>query len=293
MAQFIVAALGYYEGTATQTGIAPEDLPDHISSSAVQSTSFKILRDRLSQELQTRQVRALLIIDSLDPRVDTTDVFDLAGGEASLSISGLLKALGAFARDNKNYDVRFALPSERHSQFLELSTNPAKDLVKTAVMQWTATDLISIAAHRLNIFFREHAEYSGHHAVRYAKLNVNRRRDAITLLQSALGQRVMNRLQTEENTISYILRHTQLLPRHLLLYLNSIFSMAHQSGENFEAVTGKSIREGILRVEQLVCHEVFAAFKHKYPKASQLCDACIPELPLRFRFGDLQSVFNW
>jgi hypothetical protein len=293
LAQFLVDTLAFYERGAKIENTAPENLPDFIQKHLVNELTLESLIGRLSHEMLNNQVKALLIIDSLDPRADGTDTFDLGRDEGKLAIVGLLKAIGEFSRGNKVYNVRFALPSERHFQFLQLSSNPAKDMINVAAMQWTAGDLVCLAAHRLNLFYREHAEFSGHYASRYSKLDTSRRKDAVTLLESAVGRTVQNSIGVEESTISYIMRHTQLLPRHVLLYLNSIFVTARKRGENFESISGNSIREGITRVEQTICYEVFAAYKHLYPAAPQLCVACIPELRHKFAMGDLQSVFNW
>jgi hypothetical protein len=140
------------------------------------------------------------------------------------------------------------------------------------------------------LFMSSHVEYSGHANTYFG--DPKKRSEAIAILENVLGRSVVNVYNQEEDVISYMMRHTQLLPRHLLLFLNSIFVVQGQRGESLTKIQEKSIREGIHRVEELVCHEIFAAYKHIYPNVDAVCAACIPDLHVRFGYGELHEVFN-
>jgi hypothetical protein len=292
-AQFIVTALQFYKAKAFEAQCQPEDIPDFIVSFELNGPSFAQVKQLLCVEMEKRNRHALLTIDSLDTRIDPGDKYDIAKNEANMALTGLLKCLGSFSENSKIYHARFCLPSERYFQFLDLSSNPAKDMVNEAVLNWNAGELICIAAHRLALFLDQHVEFHGHYTSRLSKMNPSKKGHAVQILQSVLEHKtVQNRLNETENTISYIIRHTQLLPRHLLLILNSIFSAEKENGGSFLKIREDSVREGVRRVEETICHEVFAAYRHTYPRAPEVCAACIPELSLRFGHGDLHKVFN-
>jgi hypothetical protein len=151
-AQFLVAAVQHYQDLALKDKSQPETLPDLMVRADVGGSSFESTKSLLEGALLNREARALLTIDSLDTRVDSNDSYDIVRDEVNFAISALLKSLGSFSQLNPVYDVRFCLPSERFEEFSHLSTNPAKDLTAQVTLNWSAAELISIAAHRLRLF---------------------------------------------------------------------------------------------------------------------------------------------
>ena len=144
------------------------------------------LRHGLYDEMAARGIKALLLIDSLDTRVDASDKYDIAKNEVNMATSALLKCLASFSNASQMYDARFCLPSERHYQFLDLSTNPAKDLVNHVALSWHAKELVCIAAHRLALFYREHAQYSGHFAANFGSLDPTKKSHAMCILRNEI-----------------------------------------------------------------------------------------------------------
>ncbi|GEM_PF-731824 len=291
-AQFLVAALGFYRKLAAERGCQPEAIADLVVNATVSEGSFGSTQRLVMEDFEKRQLRALLTIDSLDTRADPSDKYDIGRDEVNLAITGLLKCLGAFSQAHRFFDVRFCLPSERYYEFLGLSSNPAKDIVNSVMLRWTAGELMCIAAHRLSMFWREHVSYHGHHAQYIEKLEPHKKRHASQILEHLLGGNLTNNLGQEEDSISFVMRHTQLLPRHVLALLNSICSVQKEAGQPLARIGGQVTRQGVARVEEAICHEVFAAYRHLYPRAEQVCAACIPELAVCFDYGALHVVFN-
>jgi hypothetical protein len=124
-------------------------------------------------------------------------------------------------------------------------------------------------------------------------LDVTKRGDALSLFYAVLPEKIINGAGFQEETISYILRHTQLLPRHFLMLLNSIFksSGTTQSLTPFP-VSQERIISGIRKVEGFIVSEIFVAFKLIYPTAEETCKRCLPELGHKFTMGDLHRVFT-
>jgi hypothetical protein len=93
--------------------------------------------------------------------------------------------------------------------------------------------------------------------------------------------------------MSYILRHTQLLPRHFLMLLNSIFKGLNSApGSHPFPVSEERIITGIRKVEEFIVSEIFVAFKLIHPTAEATCKRCLPELGHQFSVGELHQVFT-
>jgi hypothetical protein len=93
--------------------------------------------------------------------------------------------------------------------------------------------------------------------------------------------------------MSYILRHTQLLPRHFLMLLNSIFKgLDSGSGSKPFPISEQKIINGIRKVEEFIVSEIFVAFKLIHPTAEATCKRCLPELGHKFSVGELHQIFT-
>ena len=261
-----------------------EGLPERIWTTEQGGYTFNEVKQHVINSFVARRVRGLLLIDSLDD-------FQMGGEYAGSAIKGLLKCLGRFSAGNPVYEVRFCLPAELFPFFRNISSNPAKDFAGKVSLYWHASELLCLAAHRLSLFYKTH--YDGYYRHNIEHLDGESRKDAALLFNEIFGTTVQNGLNQTEDTISYIMRHTQLLPRHLLLILNSICRVNIERGGSHQKIDSYAVRSGIMRTEETICHEIFAAYRYPYPKGQQVCELCIPELPLTFDFGQLQKVFNY
>jgi hypothetical protein len=128
---------------------------------------------------------------------------------------------------------------------------------------------------------------------RLLPLDPTKRTDAMALFHAVLPKTIRNQAGFEEETISYILRHTQLLPRHFLMLLNSIF----RSGAGTQSLNPFPIKEariisGVRQVEERIIKEIFVAFKLIHPTAESACKRSLPELGHKFSVGELHKVFT-
>jgi hypothetical protein len=222
--------------------------------------------------------------------MDSLDDFQLDLETVSQSLQGLLKLVGSMNKPRDIVDIRFCLPAELYRRFIKISSNPNKDFRRALKLQWSAAELVLIGAQRLNfylaIFYQEFlkAQYP---------LDITKRSDALKLFQSVLPDRIINQAGFQEDTMSYILRHTQLLPRHFLMLLNSIFKRPGSTMSlNPFPIGADRIVNGIRQVEEFMASEIFVAFKPTYPNAEETCKRCLPELGHKFSMGDLHRVFT-
>jgi hypothetical protein len=220
--------------------------------------------------------------------MDSLDDFQLDINSVGRALQGLLKIVGSMNKPRDLVDIRFCLPSELYQQFIKLSSNPNKDFRRALKLQWTASELVLLGAQRLMFYLALH-----HPSVlkRMSPLDLTKRADALTLFSAVLPERIKNQVGYQEETISYILRHTQLLPRHFVILLNSIFKSPGGNSRHFP-IGEERIVNGIRSVEDFMVREIFVAFDLVYPNAEETCRRCLPELGHKFTMSDLHRVFT-
>jgi hypothetical protein len=242
--------------------------------------AFDDARTVVVESLQASRKSFVILMDSLDDfRLDIDSV--------SHSLQGLLKFVGSMNKPRDVVDVRFCLPSELFRQIIKISSNPNKDFRRALKIQWTASELVLIGAQRLMYYL---ALYYPGFLKGMSQPDLSKRADALMLFGKVLPERVTSQAGFQEETMSYILRHTQLLPRHFLMLLNSIFRGL--SGPNPFPISEEKIIQGVRKVEEFIVSEIFVAFKLIHPTAEATCKRCLPELGHKFSVGQLHQVFT-
>ena len=158
--------------------------------------------------------------------MDSLDDFRLDIDSVSHSLQGLLKFVGSMNKPRDVVDIRFCLPSELFRRIIKISSNPNKDFRRALKIQWTASELVLIGAQRLMYYL---ALYYPDFLRSMQPLDLTKRADALMLFNKVLPEKITNQAGFQEETMSYILRHTQLLPRHFLMLfaLSTIGSADH------------------------------------------------------------------
>jgi hypothetical protein len=245
--------------------------------------TFDDARSAVMSGLERSDKKFVILMDSLED-------FQLDFESVARSLQGLLKLVGSMNKPRDRVDIRFCLPTEIYHRFIKISSNPNKDFRRALKLQWSASELVLIGAHRLTLYLTMfHEDFIKN----IFPLDVSKRADALTLFHSVLPEKIVNGAGFQEETISYILRHTQLLPRHFLMILNSIFrSSGGTTRLNPFPVSQERIISGIRQVEEFIVGEIFVAFKLIYPTAEETCKRCLPELGHKFTMGDLHRVFT-
>jgi hypothetical protein len=245
--------------------------------------TFDDARSVVVESLQTSKKNFVILMDSLDD-------FHLDIESVSHSLQGLLKFVGSMNKPRDVVDIRFCLPSELFRQIIKISSNPNKDFRRALKIQWTATELILIGAQRLMYYL---ALYYPNFLKGMSQPDLTKRADALALFSKVLPEKITNQSGFQEETMSYIMRHTQLLPRHFLMLLNSIFKgVGTGSGTNPFPISEERIINGVRKVEEFIVGEIFVAFKLIHPTAEITCKRCLPELGHKFSVGQLHQVFT-
>jgi hypothetical protein len=245
--------------------------------------TFDNIKAVVTDSLKNERKRFVILMDSLED-------FRLELNSATYALRGLLKFVGAMNKPSDVVDIRFCLPSELYRRVAGFSSNQNKDFRRALKLQWKASELILVGAQRLKLYL---SLYYPDFFSRLSHLNVGNRSDALKLFNATLPPKITNSMGIQEDTISYILRHTQLLPRHFLMLLNSIFRNTGENDEGFPfPLNQRRIVRGIRQVEEKIVMEIFGAFRLVHPTAEETCRRCLPALGHKFDSGELQRVFN-
>ncbi len=102
------------------------------------------------------------------------------------------------------------------------------------------------------------------------------------------GIELSNRINLPEKTFPYILRHTQMRPRQLIMLCNNIARLAIKRGR-FPNFSAKDIIEGIKNTELALAIEVINSFAKTYGNIDRILYA-LNGLPVRFKGNILDKV---
>ena len=213
--------------------------------------------------------------------------------EVTEALAGLFKCVGTISTgaDAPPFRLQICLPSELFDQISDISANPEKDFRDSYLtIHWTASELLKLAGTRLRLYLDMHNP-DGLDALTMRAGRLDEPEPDVALLRAALPTTVRNGLGIIEDPIAYLLRHTQLLPRHLIAILNRVFTMPETNLVDVE-VTADALAAGTRAAERLLVKGIFAAFKGTYPTAD-LAVRCLSErLDICFPASQLHVVFN-
>jgi len=181
-----------------------------------------------------------------------------------------------------NYRVQCCFPSELWPLLDRISANPVKDFAGRMVLQWRWQDLLEAVGMRLRIFLKH----------RYPKLlrGVGPS-DYREHLDRVLPPSFITPEGIAEQTVGYILRHTQLLPRQVLYIFNEALHRAI-AATKLPVVRDTDVVSAVAEVEATLCPEVFSAYGFRYPRAHDVARRLIPYLPFSFDDGYLHRSCN-
>jgi hypothetical protein len=231
-------------------------------------TVFNAAKSSIVEFLNKKNSRLYFLFDSMDnyPVRNITFV---------KIISGLFQGLTKISDESPRIIVSFCIPEEIESFVTAASSNLMKDLASSYRIRWRPVDLIRIVAHRLRVSSSIHDRTL---FAQIADLDFTKRDDLHKLYDLVLPERVRNSQGTDEDPLAYIIRHTQVLPRHILAIFNSALSYHYKSTKSFTKLSEEAIRKGVSATQQLIARHILIPFEQLYPKLLARCNSVLPDL---------------
>jgi len=220
--------------------------------------------------------RVFVLVDSLEEIGEVLQRIDL-------SLRGLFHLVGKsrFGGQVDGYRIQCCFPSELWPVIGDLFANPVKDLSNRLVLQWKWHDLAEACDRRMRTYISIH----------HSSLLEGRPYGRGRFVGSFLPEHVTTRTRRIEETVPYLLRHTQLLPRQVLYVFNECIKRAvKDTGGPF--ATPVHVVDAVAEVEATLCPEVFRAHSFRYPCAKEVVSGLVPRLPFRFTESQLHKEFN-
>ena len=266
--QALLPVQAYVEGHTSYAG--PPDMAARRIMDAAKEAILELASARKSH--------ILLLIDSMEKYPVRNVIF-------SEVLGGLLQAV-----NNANYEstylrVTFCLPEEIESHFLIGSSTLLKDLSGAYRIRWKPIDLLKVCAHRTRLFLQIQNKDTYRSTREY---NLSTREGVQGFFRTIMPKEFVNSLGQIEDPLAYIIRHTQLLPRHAILIFNAIISRAFQQDSGFARIDSDHIREGVAAAEKLIADQALVPFERIYPKLIQACYDVLPQIHQVSGYGELR-----
>ncbi len=261
---------------------AERPVAQKIRYTRVNGVSFSEAKERAIDLLTNTRQYVFVLMDSLENYV-------LHKLQNTLALAGLLRCIGSFTAERSPCVFRCCIPAEKYHTLLGLSENPLIDFQGGLLLHWDAGELVRLSAKR-------YAEYLRHYQEEFfspdiSLLDLNSRRGAFEFWKFILPKEVANRNRIMESPLAYILRHTQLLPRHVLFILTRILEKSLKLDHGrFSNIDGKHVADGIFEAENEIRAQIMEAYKSTAPLAADACEQLLPELKTAFTFDEFSNV---
>lgn len=207
------------------------------------------------------------------------------------ALQGLFRSVARSVANEEaaTFDLQLCLPSEPFDDIQAMSASPEKDFRRVLPIYWSARELLHLVSTRLGKYLEAHHPEELADLERAGKARYGN--DAAALLRTALPPRMVNPLGIPEDPVAYVLRHTQLLPRHAIELLNAVFR-SRANGSRPWAVTQEAIIAGTRTAERTIVAGILNAYSGNYPEIRRGINALANRVPIRLQASKLRTTFN-
>lgn len=238
----------------------------------------------LEEFCEERRQKVIILIDSVEQ-------FPVDDFRMDAAASGLLHLLSQLRLSYSPLHICFCIPSELYHHFAsQISTNPEKDFENRLLLQWNAFELIKMSALRFDKYIRTTRH------IRIRKDNglpdYPERGDIVQFWRRLMPKSVVNKLGHEEDSFAYILRHTQLLPRHIIGMFNQIIRLSLSREEDEFRMTEDDIVRGVRLAANSLCAGILSSYRQIHPSASDLCVNMLPHMTNAFTMSEFRLIYR-
>ncbi len=261
------------------------------------TASIDSLEMSISDELEKHNKIAVILFDNEeDVLQEFNSVIKTNLQEAKeIAISGLLNLCGRFNEGAVNVQVRYCIPAEQFFAFKKLSKTTGKDFANIHLLHWSVGELLSMIAHRYLLFLYIWKDENPELKPLYKeliKIDIYNRAGALQFFDRLLPEFISNGRDIPERTLTYILRHFQVLPRQIVTLFNSILSLTIKEKGDFGNISDSIVLKAVHLQEAGMADEIIKAYESMYPEAAVVRKKVLPNIPLVFHYESLRSFYD-
>jgi hypothetical protein len=252
---------------------ADENLSDDLEN-IVSNTSIKEAKKVVLELAKTRPIIIAF---------DTLENYSLQDESMMRSIAALIQFASGFTHNPiyANIHLKLFIMAEIFPYLKEeVVLNTLKFVKDEIYLHWKPKDLMRLVSWKFWRYLQsvgyledQHIDWDDHRSVMQA------------VWLPCFGQGLINGSGLGEMSFPYVLRHTQMRPRQLILLCNFIARASVQSGD-FPKFSRDNLIEGISLGEERLAEEVFNSYQSVYPNAARIADA-LSGIPMMFPGSEL------
>jgi uncharacterized protein with HEPN domain len=243
----------------------------------------------LTDERQGPARQAVLAIAKDRPvivAIDTLERYDTSDDRLMNALAGLIQCAadfnGRYAEQGLHLKVFMSGEVFPHLKEVVLQ-NPLKHVKNPVYLLWRPKDLLRLICWRFYCYLQAHQQLDAASRGDVDWTNPSEVRDKIW--HPYFGTHLTNGRGLKERTFAYVLRHTQLRPRQLILACNAIASNALEA-RRFPYFDESDIREAVKQIELDLATEIISSFQTIYPRVNEIVDSLL-RIPMVFSGNEL------
>jgi hypothetical protein len=241
---------------------------------------FEAARRCVLDLLNARKSRLYFLFDSMER-------YPVRNPSFTKTFGGLFPALNKINSESDRIQVSFCIPEEIETFLGDASVNFFKDFASSCRIRWRPIDLLRITAHRFRLAMAIH-DPEFHSEIR--SHDYSSREGLHKLFSRILPLTIENSLGRREDPIAYVIRHTQLLPRHVVATFNAILARNFDATGGYRKIGEDAVVAGVRHVQKLIAHDVLYHYEQIYPRFIAVCRETLPELEPICTYAQLQKL---
>jgi hypothetical protein len=232
---------------------------------------------KLNEEGRLDRAKAAIFNTSADRpliiAIDTLEQYDVGNESMMNAVAALIEFAAMFHTKYAHRGLHIKVfVSGEVLPFLEegVLLNTLKGVKHPVHLLWRPKDLLRLISWRLFKRLQKHSLLLPESA------SIKRWDDSKEVYEKMwvpyFGRWVTNLRGERESTFSYMLRHTQMRPRQLIVLCNSVANRALEEG-NFPRLHEHHLRDGVKAAEQRLSTEIINAYSSVYQHAGRIAEA--------------------
>ena len=244
--------------------------------------SLEIISAMLKGEFQRKSFSVLFIIDSIEEYN-----FDL-DDSLSITIGGLVYIVGG--KQEKGVFYKIAFPYEIYDQ-IQGHGNTGKTNLRSTTLNWTAGELVEITTRRmlLCLYVRENDKIEN--ILKNYSAFQSTRRANFDFWESIFGGDIINEAHIPEPALYYALRHTQMLPRQVILSLSWLIRLSKTPRNSFMYINPDVISDATRQSCNILIGGLESGFKFTYPELQRALERFLPRCGIVSSYNELHRIY--